>query len=67
MTSADPHPVPANRETGWSSLIALSRPAEAAATWVRCYNARCALDLPRYGIEPPAGSFIEMLATDRTR
>ena len=43
------------------------RTAEAAATWVRCYNARCALDLPRHGLTPPAGSFIEMLATDVNR
>lgn len=43
------------------------RTAEAAATWVRCYNARCALDLPRHGLKPPTGSFIDMLATDTTR
>jgi hypothetical protein len=43
------------------------RTAEAAATWVRCYNARCALDLHRHGLEPPAGSFGEMLRTERIR
>ncbi|MBM7786857.1 phosphotransferase [Tenggerimyces flavus] len=40
------------------------RVAEAAATWVRCYSARCQLDnLQRRGMEPPAGSFIEALST----
>lgn len=40
------------------------RVAEAAATWVRCYSARCQLDnLQRRGMEPPAGSFIEALET----
>jgi hypothetical protein len=39
------------------------RLAEAAATWVRCYNARCQLDnLHRRGLEPPAGSFLDALA-----
>jgi hypothetical protein len=36
------------------------RTAEAAATWVSCYNARCQLDnLHRRGLEPPAGSFVD--------
>ena len=38
------------------------RTADAAATWVRCYNARCQLDnLHRRGLDPPAGSFVESL------
>ncbi len=38
--------------------------AEAAATWVRCYAARCQLDnLQRRAMQPPAGSFIEALST----
>jgi hypothetical protein len=40
------------------------RLAEAAATWVRCFNARCQLDnLQRRAMDPPVGSFIEALAT----
>jgi hypothetical protein len=36
--------------------------AEAAATWVRCYNARCQLDnLYRRGLDPPPGPFVEAL------
>src|SRR3954452_7326992 len=36
--------------------------AEAAATWVRCYNARCQLDnLYRRGLDPPTVSFVEAL------
>lgn len=38
------------------------RTSEAAATWVRCYNARCQLDnLHRRGIDPPAGSFVDSI------
>jgi hypothetical protein len=38
------------------------RTARAAATWVRCYNARCQLDnLNRRNIAPPAGSFLDQL------
>lgn len=38
------------------------RTAEAAATWVRCFNARCQLDnLHRRGLDPPAGSFVKSL------
>ncbi|MEU4605630.1 phosphotransferase [Kribbella sp. NPDC023972] len=42
------------------------RTAEAAVTWVRCYNARCQLDnLYRREMEPPTGSFIEALTATR--
>ena len=38
--------------------------AEAAAAWVRCYNARGQLDnLHRRGLDPPAGSFVEAIET----
>ncbi|MGI8869012.1 MAG: hypothetical protein ACR2F6_09230 [Mycobacteriales bacterium] len=38
------------------------RTARAAATWTRCYNARCQLDsLTRYALAPPTGSFLEHL------
>ncbi|MEQ7129476.1 phosphotransferase [Actinopolymorpha sp. B11F2] len=38
------------------------RTADAAATWVRCYNARCQLDnLHRRSLDPPPGSFVETL------
>lgn len=46
--------------------LAERRTAEAAATWVACYNARCQLDnLHRRGMDPPAGSFVEMLELSR--
>lgn len=39
--------------------------AAAAATWVRCYNARCQLDnRERRSMDPPTGSFIDQLAVD---
>ncbi|TDC15379.1 hypothetical protein E1261_40510 [Kribbella albertanoniae] len=40
--------------------------AHAAATWVRCYNARCQLDNHhRRNLAPPPGSFTESLAASR--
>jgi len=42
--------------------------ANAAATWVRCYNARCQLDNQhRRGLNPPPGSFIDQLRTEQGR
>lgn len=42
--------------------------AGAAATWVRCYNARCELDnLHRRDLNPSPGSFIDQLRTDLGR
>lgn len=39
--------------------------AQAAATWARCYNARCQLDsLDRHNLAPPSGSFIDQLKTE---
>jgi aminoglycoside phosphotransferase (APT) family kinase protein len=44
------------------------RTAEAAATWVRCYSARCQLDnLQRRDMQPPAGSFFQALLDVRGR
>jgi len=42
------------------------RAVRAAATWVRCYNARCQVDnLDRRNLAPPAGSFIDQLRAER--
>lgn len=39
--------------------------AHAAATWVRCYNARCQLDnRERRGMSPPPGSALDQLSTE---
>jgi hypothetical protein len=44
------------------------RTAEAAARWVRCYNARCQLDnFHRRGLAPPTGSFVEALGAAGAR
>lgn len=51
--------------TGIAFDPAQRRAAEAAARWVRCYNARCQIDNQvRRGLAPPRGSFVEALAAE---